>query len=265
MTTSDRPEGYCRICGTYCVLSEEHVPPRKAFNDGEYIALETDFSLYDPFEQDVKGQVVQGGLSGFTLCTKCNNDTGGWYARAFIEWTKFGMKVLQMSGNNPKLIYLHDIFPLRVLKQIMAMTFSMNGGSFRDKNPELVKFVLNKEEKWLNPRYRTFVYFNINGVPRRVGNNLTVMDLRRGEAQVVTEISHPPFGYVVTTDGSQPHNKLTAEITHFRRHDYQQRVTAPLYLPVLDTYMPIPLDYRTVDEIMVDRAKGLAAKARMAS
>lgn len=261
-----RPVGYCRICGVWCELSEEHVPPQKAFNNGRYLVSSSDLAVFDPFEREEKGRIVQGGISAFTLCDSCNNNTGAWYGGAFVNWTRQGMKILRMSGGAPKLIYLHHIFALRVLKQIITMAFSLNGPKFRELNSELEKFVLHRDEKWLNPKYRTFVYFNINGIPRRVGDNMAVVRLEGdATARVVTEISHPPYGYVFTTDGSQPHEKLTAEITHFRRFDYSQRVTAPLYLPVLDTYMPMPLDYRDMGEILEDRARGEAARMRMAS
>jgi hypothetical protein len=43
-----------------------------------------------------------------------------------------------------------------VLKQILAMFFSANGPNFRATFPDLVRFVLNRDEHDLNPRIRVF-------------------------------------------------------------------------------------------------------------
>ena len=129
------------------------------------------------------------------------------------------------------------------------MAFSANTEHWRENHPELERFVLDRTRRWLNPSYRVFVYFNVEGCYRFVGNQMAMVNLNKGPGVVqVTELSHPPFGYVLTVDGSRPDDRLY-EISYFRRYAYDELEVAPLYPPVLPTHLPIPLDYRSRSEI----------------
>lgn len=159
------------------------------------------------------------------------------------------MGILIRSNGQPRLIYLHHVFPLRILKQIITMCFSVNSSKWGRNHPELEEFVLNRNRHWMNPRYRTFVYYNIEGQFRRLGDGIAHINLNKSSKVIqVTEITHPPFGYVFTVDGSCPDERL-CEISHFQRYEYSEFEVAPLYLPTLPTHIPIPLDYRTGEEI----------------
>jgi hypothetical protein len=244
-----RTQGDCHLCGTRSPLSFEHVPPRAAFNDLPVITrpFEDDFNLNSSTKRN--GHISQRGMGAYTLCQSCNNKTGAWYARDFSAWCYQGMNVLIRTDYKPKLIYLHYTFPLRVLKQIYTMAFSSNSSGWRKLHPELEQFVLDPSRRWLNPKYRTFVYYNVEGTLRQAGNYMAMVKLDKGGDVIqVTETSFPPFGYVVTTNGTKPDTRLF-EITHFRRYSYDEIEVAPLYLPVLPTHLPIPLDYRTREEI----------------
>ncbi len=67
----------CHICGRMTKLSFEHVPPRSAFNNtGVLIA---DMNFEQPLT--VKGvpqgaRIFQLGMGSYSLCPKCNSDTG---------------------------------------------------------------------------------------------------------------------------------------------------------------------------------------------
>jgi len=164
------------------------------------------------------------------------------------------MDILVRSDFNPKLIYLHQIYPLRVVKQIATMMFSVCSAKFQSKHPDLVKFVLNKEWRYLSPEYRFFAYFNIEGILRMIGNEMVVgkFDFSTGLGGRVFrmhEISYPPFGYVMTLSGQDPIDSKLVDITHFTRYWYDELENAPLYLPVLPTELPIPGDYRTRAQI----------------
>lgn len=208
-----------------------------------------------PGEQP-RGKIYQRGAGAYTLCQKCNNDTGAWYARAFVAWCYQGMDVLIRSGGKPTLIYLHYVYPLRVLKQIVTMMFSVNHSRFRLANPDLEQFVLNREARYLPPRYRFFAFYNIEGVSRASGTN-GLLNVETGRASIMSEITFPPFGYVMTLDSDPPDHRLF-EITHFARYDYEDMVVAPLHLPILPTHLSFPGDYRTTEEIDKEYAEELA-------
>lgn len=244
-----RPEGVCHLCGRTGPLSYEHVPPQAAFNRHPVIEASLEKAIAWGIEESPHGRINQRGAGAYTLCESCNSVTGAWYGNAFADWCYQGAEVLVRSDFKPRLIYLHCIFPLRVIKQIIAMCFSTNNYRWRERHSELEEFVLHRTRRWLNPKYRVFVYYNTEGALRRVGNEMAMVNLNKGTDVIqVTEIAHPPFGYVVTVDGTRPDHRLF-EISHFRRYAYDEMEVAPLYPPVLPTHLMLPLDYRTRAEI----------------
>ena len=157
------------------------------------------------------------------------------------------MLLLQRSNGRPSLLYPYHIFPLRVLKQIVAMFLSVNVPGFGRRNQELVKFVLNRHTQYLPPRYRFFTYYNLS--PRLRLHGLTVKsNIFTRESTIMSEISFPPFGYLMTVDSSPPDSRL-AEVSHFSRFQYDEQRTLYLQFPFLPVVSPLPGDYRSVDEI----------------
>jgi hypothetical protein len=158
------------------------------------------------------------------------------------------------------LIYLNYLIPLQILKQIVAMFFSVNTEKFREMNEELVRFVLNKEAMYLSPKYRFFTYYNIVG-RSRFASGSGLIDTKTGKLCIFSEITYPPFGYVMTIDSEPPDGRLF-EITHFARYFYNEFAVVPLKLPVLPTHLLFPGDYRDKDQIRKDREANLEAELR---
>ena len=245
-----RPEGTCHICGEYGLLSFEHIPPRSAFNNRPVISLSFDRAISLGPDDIVKGPKQQKGMGGYTLCERCNNLTGHWYGSQFVDWCYQGMEILQRSGGRPTLIYLNYVFPLRILKQVVTMFFSVNTDAFHTRNPELVRFVLNKEARFLPPQYRFFVYYNVEGRQRTIGAS-ALANMETGNVSLLSEITFPPFGYVMTIDSSPPDKRLV-EITHFAQYAYEDFAVFSQKLPVLPTHVGFPGDYRTKEDIYRD-------------
>ena len=255
----------CHLCCRPGPLSFEHVPPASAFNRRPVVEVPILGVMQHGLGAQPRGRINQRGAGAFTLCESCNTKTGDWYAGDFADWCHQAASVLLRSDFKPRLIYLHYIFPLRVLKQICTMAFSANTERWRENHPELERFVLDRTRRWLNGRYRVFVYYNVEGCYRFVGNQMAMVNLYQGRDVVqVTEISHPPFGYVLTADGTRPDDRLY-EVTHFRRYAYDELEVAPLYPPVLPTHLPIPLDYRTREQIAEQAQRGRQSAARRQS
>jgi hypothetical protein len=247
-------EGICHLCGTYGPLSFEHVPPRAAFNNRPVIALPFDRVLGAGPGEEVRGRKQQQGIGCHSLCPKCNNDLGGWYSRRFVDWCYQGAYVLARSGGKPRLIYLHHIRPLPVIKQVLGMFFSINEAGTLSRDEYLVRFLLNKEMMHLPSKYRFFAYYNLHGRPR-TSQTMAVVKFDTGSISLQTEIAHPPYGYVLTLDGGRPLDRRLVEISHFASYEYDQEETVPLHLPVLPTHSMFGADYRTQEEIDRDAAR----------
>jgi hypothetical protein len=241
-------EGRCQICGIEGPLSFEHVPPRAAFNDRPVILTTFEQALTHGLDTDPTGTVQQRGAGRFTLCPRCNNETGSRYGRAFVEWCQGGYDILDRTrGSAGYQIDMHDIYPLRVVKQIITMFFSVNGPTFAERYPDLVQFVLDKERKYLDPRYTIGAYFAPTGGIRHLplGRMLDIFD---GRNAYFSEIAFFPFGYVLTIDSDMWDRRLF-DITHFSRDEYGERRWVTMWLPVLATHLPIPGDYRSEEQI----------------
>lgn len=77
--------GYCRLCGEFKKLTFEHIPPEAAFNSNPIYFKDFE-NLFDKssYHYGLRKRSNKGA-GGYHLCEKCNNDTGGWYAKHYVE------------------------------------------------------------------------------------------------------------------------------------------------------------------------------------
>lgn len=248
--------GKCHICGTHDKLSFEHVPPKAAFNNRRLVRIGFEEAMaVGPYDH-AKGPIEQRGAGAYTLCEPCNNTTGRWYAPAFADWCVQGATVLIKTDFNPRIFTIQYIFPLRIIKQIVAMFLSVNHDGFAPSNPELVEFVLNRDKMYLPPKYRFFVYFNRGAATDKMRylGFTAKMHFYTHERWLLSEISFPPFGYVFTIDSEPPDRRLF-EITHFSRYRYNDFKVQEMEPVVLDTPTVVPADYRTPQEVVKEAAQ----------
>ena len=261
----------CRICRIRTKMSFEHVPPEAAFNDSPAVYKEV-FELInqDPdryFER--KGPISQRGIGAYTLCEKCNNETGSWYGDAFAEWAHQGLENLIYGQGNPLLYYTYRIYPLRVIKQVVCMFFSINDVQFAKNHPDLVKFVLNKHERCLNPELHIYAFFNSSEHSRYAGNvgklkmnpdemnRDTFEDMTRyadtalANSRLLSEIACRPIGYLMSFDPAPPDTRLV-DISFFARYTYSEFRSLHLQLPALPTETYFPADFRSLEQVRRD-------------
>jgi hypothetical protein len=82
------------------------------------------------------------------------------------------------------------------------------------------------------------------------------MQIFKGQSCVFSEISFPPFEYVMTLDSPPPDPRLHS-ISHFGKYDYDEFRAFELQLPVLPTFLWMPDDYRTKDQIEIDTMRNI--------
>ena len=263
--------GTCHICRKHTKLSFEHIPPRAAFNNCPAVSKQL-FELINKHPDNYlkeKGKKSQRGFGAYTLCEACNNNTGGWYGTAFAEWAHQGMDILEYAYRVPLLYYNFRIFPLQVLKQIICMFFSINDDEFACNHPDLVKFVLNKNERHLKSDIRIFAYYNIGPHGRYIGgasiekirpdeidrdtmeNLIRRIQSDHAKSRVLSEIACIPLGYVMTFGSEKPDNRLV-DISAFAQYRYDEYVSIPLRLPVLPVTTYFPGDYRNREQVHRD-------------
>ena len=244
--------GTCHLCGDYKKLSFEHVPPRSAFNDRPIVQATKEFLFKKEKDLDnIFGKTSQKGAGGYTLCEQCNNSTGAWYGSAFVEWTYQLGSVLLMAKGEPTLYYLYRIFPLRVIKQIVCMFFSTNGAQFRESHEDLVRFVLNKESRFIDPHIRIYCFFNPSDRSRQSGV-AGILNIHTHTTKLMSEIVFPPMGYVMSFNEIKPDVRLF-DITFFAKYCFNDWKELGLRLPSLPIYTHFPGDYRSRDKVLEDR------------
>lgn len=257
-----KAEGQCHICGKRGPLSYEHVPPEKAFNSHKqfiYLGKEIikQISL-DSFPWDcsgIKGTQKQKGIGFYTLCGKCNNDTGGWYGNAFVDLIFKGYRETfgkRFSPGSIIEITLEDIYPLRIIKQIIAMFFSINSPNLSIIHEDLRLFVLNKETKGIpTDDFCLYIYLARGSIGRYVGRAGILQGITQGAIShlFVSELSAPPFGLVLQFE---PKDKLSlCDITFFaNQFDFYDKASTTLKMPVLECNTYFPCDYRTKDQVL---------------
>ena len=146
-----------------------------------------------------------------------------------------------MRKGRPTLTYLYHCLPLPVLKQIASMFFSVNPERFHESHPELVEFVLNREKRYLSPKYRFWLYYNYEGRFRNSASS-AILNTNNGQMSVFSEITFPPFGYVLTFDSLPTDNRL-CEISFVQPVWISgNMLRSILKYPVLPTWTHIPGD-----------------------
>jgi len=258
--------GQCHLCGTFGGLSFEHVPPESAFNDRRV--------LRTAFEQVIKAQdldklpfrIQQRGAGGFTLCEKCNNTTGKWYVPAYTEWALQAMSILIATSGRPTLIYPYHMYPLRILKQVLCMFFSVNGPAFQRAQPELVRFILNRDSREFPRHIRVYSFYTFANRSRSSAMTGILRGLGTSQSNAImfSEITFPPFGFVMTLDGSPPPNEEFSDISGFSKFGYRDwRDSIAMRLPLMPIYTAFPGDYRTREQTQADMAENNRFEALM--
>jgi hypothetical protein len=226
------------------------VPPRVALNrktrfvsipHEDWIRID-DFLTYKPI-----GQILQGGIGYYSLCRGCNSFLGQKYVKAYKNWIQSGVEVITNSKHDCYVYKALNQEPLRVLKQIIAMFIAMNDDWYAAEYPDLISFVRDPSSNHLPDKYRVFAYLNNEGQYRYIKHqSLWTSELG---AINLSELTFPPFGYVLTFDGSNNIHSLT-NITNFKEYKYGQNTDLVISIFKLPTYLPFgALDYRSKEKI----------------
>lgn len=279
-----KSQAYCHICGKYEYLTYEHIPPEKAFNNRKvFIISGTELKKMIGLEQlpwdAVRDKTVdkiqkQRGIGWYTLCGKCNNITGKWYGDGFIDFVEQGYQYIEDIGGYSKLVsnstvklQFNSVFPLRFIKQIITMFFSINGHSFAQTHPELREFVLSRDSKLNTEMFALYMYLMNGSIARYVGmaGIMKMNTFSSPTTRFVTELSASPFGFALEIDPKyDPILQASNIISLANNYSYDDRVDIHLSTPILEGNSQYPLDFRTrkqvFDEYIKNKVKKLLEK-----
>lgn len=247
-------EGYCHICGQYKPLSFEHVPPRSAYNNKTVLKSTLEDLLNLP--PDVQGnyKISQKGAGEYTLCEKCNNNTGKWYGGEYVKLAHRALHVIHQATSNKVTFNTGKFYPLRFLKQVMSFFCSINDANFAKSNPDLQEFILNKDRLGFPQNMFLSMYLNMKGKGRYFPLSAKG-EIGRG-FEIISEFSFPPFGFVFSIDKPIMDNRLF-DVKFFSSYGYNQGVILSFQLFLLATFSRYPADYRTMEEIKNSRIKNI--------
>ncbi|HWZ38261.1 MAG TPA: hypothetical protein VNY08_08180 [Bradyrhizobium sp.] len=242
--------GTCHLCGCNGLLSFEHVPPEAAFNDQKVLLADINKVLAGDMLEHLhnpRGRTQQRGAGAYTLCEPCNNYTGGWYGRAYVEFAKQLMPYCWMPRDRFGIIPC-TIKPLNVYKQILVMFCSASPPAVTQKRPELVRYLLNPQSRDGGGHERVFLGLYDLANSKSTRQSGMSGRISGDRIHVFSEISYPPFNLIWSASGGNPDPGLV-DITWFNQFEYGQSADVTLALRTLPVNSVFPADYRTVDEI----------------
>lgn len=248
--------GICKICKEEKKLTYEHFPPKSAFNNNTkfYRIKSADYfdNFYEYIEtKKVKAKVEQGGLGDYCLCEQCNNFLGRNYVNDYIAFAKICYGLLQHYDIIKSVHFKlkkEEVNLKYFLKQATAIFICNNKDWFTDSYPELLAFVKNKELSNLSENFRFYLYLNEEGQLRNGNWNMTNI---YGET---CEFTFPPFGIILSINNSIRIDEAL-EITSFKNYDLISEKEFDIILNKYPTFSPIPLDFRTKEEILERKHK----------
>lgn len=253
--------GKCHLCGKEEQLTFEHLPPQKANNNQEAHAIVGDnlmrhiAGVKDPWDfKGVRYKKLQRGMGGYTLCSTCNNNTGNWYAKHYTDFANTIGYVLNnkvdLEKTESMYLELKDMYPLRIIKQILCMFASTMHPGFLEVNKELKEFILDKESRNFNSKkYRVSMYALKNRSNGWSGLTALLYD----DFKTIRKVAYMdlyPVGFILELDPTQETYNYTSDITSMAtEYDYNTKGILGITLNILERNNFFPGDFRTKEEI----------------
>lgn len=252
-----KQQGKCALCRKEGELTFEHIPPRAAFNSTPAKPVSGDKIIGDDDRMpwDITGlpyQNQQKGMGKYSLCKKCNNDTGTWYGYEYSRFAHIthsfllGDSVYQAQG-----VEIKQVRPLQLIKQVLSMFCSIN--NFEDKRIDYLRaFVLDKEATSLDKsKYKLCMYFTRSKLLKYAPLSVIIgSTLKKYEAMAVSEITAYPLGFILYFDPTSTWTYKGIDITGFADCMYDDICTVTLPLCIYEVNDIFPTYYRTKEEVL---------------
>ena len=244
--------GVCCLCLEEGPLTFEHVPPEAAFNDRPVIVADINRliggDLFKLLEAQ-QGRQSQRGAGGHSLCRRCNNNTGAWYARAYVDLVHAAMPFFGEVRAGQAGIVSTTLRPLRVLKQILTMFCSACGPGFVRAHRDVARYLLDRESRRMPGGIELYLaLLDHKTMATRQSGVSGRIDLETGHMDTYSEISFPPFDIVMGLGSQRSPDERLARITWFNQFSIDDERQIQLALHCVQTNTYLPGDYSIPDK-----------------
>lgn len=245
----------CWLCGETRVLSEEHFPPRSAFNDlpvlERYIrqgSVETG-RIRSDFRQH------KAGVTIYSMCRTCNSSSAPYdqqYSFFVRDVAERLSRVTQSSAGDT--IQVEVRYPLRVLKSALKSFISANGPEFVRNRPWIRRFLLDPHNNEWDPDLHLYFYACATRAGRQSGES-GMINIFTGSIRTLSEFTFWPLGSVLSSMAlaDVPLQQVNQWATLYRHRD---KGPAGLTLPINVITTAYPLDFRSPEQVRQDAGVG---------
>ena len=248
--------GICQICGTYCKLSFEHIPPENALNNNRtkvYVGEEA-VKRYKGEKAYYKNQ--QQGMGKYSLCESCNNNTGTWYATVYNDIAKevaYALYKMNPLKHGEIFAFSTRKFPaLAFVKQVITMFCSLLPYS-EVKRLGFDEFLLNKESNAIDKSlFDLRIYLTHKNVGQlMVGPTILGSISNTGpKATTCCDLGAYPFGFILNLTPENPVEYGTSLMNLFDA-EYDKEYNLKWALMLLERtsdILPIPLLFKPIPD-----------------
>jgi hypothetical protein len=223
-------DGTCKLCGRYGALTDEHVPPRAAFNDATVL-----FHYLEQVEGALRQAVreAKGGLSHPVLCGPCNSHrTGSRYGTEYAAFIKAVAAAADQATEGDIISISLRTFPLRVVKQALTGIVSTSQESVVEDTPALRYFILTRDRQGMPEGLRLYGFVPATrGIGRSTGRAVLI-DRARPTGLRLAESTWWPIGWILTFDGGTLSAREAFDFTSWGNVPFDRRQNVQLSLPV---------------------------------
>ncbi len=135
-----------------------------------------------------------------------------------------------------------------LIKQVLSMFISINALQFSEHNKEIREFILTPELTGIPEKYKIFTYLNNEGKVRYL-QQMVWANIKSNSMSLYSEITFPPYGLVLAIDPKGQLERRYTEMTKFSHFKLEEKLNLNMTMFHLPTYLQIPMDYRTKNEI----------------
>ena len=256
--------GKCALCGKECELTFEHIPPRAAFNSapvrpvsGLELLKNDSVEGEDRMPWEIDGlpyENQQKGMGRYSLCQTCNNNTGSWYGDAYITFAQRAhVAIKHFLSDEQMVVGFKELYPLRIIKQILSMFCSINSMSIVDPRFEPIrKFVLDRNAVGLDKlKYKLCIYFTNSTLIKYAGLTVLLKLQQPGiRTMAMSEITAYPFGFILYFDPVETWEYRGIDITAFADFNYDDMATIGFPWNIIEMNDIFPEHFRTKEEII---------------